>query len=90
VIFGLILALASAVATNLAFLFKQRGAVVAPPIGPLAATGPKGASAVPRLRSAVTAWPGQTSSRPGPLAWVARPATPPRYPVVNCHNRRSR
>ena len=31
-IFGLILALASAVATNLAFLFKQRGAVVAPPI----------------------------------------------------------
>jgi hypothetical protein len=32
VIFGLILALASAVATNLAFLFKQRGAVVAPPI----------------------------------------------------------
>jgi drug/metabolite transporter (DMT)-like permease len=32
VIFGLILALASAVATNLAFLFKQRGAVVAPPV----------------------------------------------------------
>jgi drug/metabolite transporter (DMT)-like permease len=32
VIFGLILALASAMATNLAFLFKQRGAVVAPPI----------------------------------------------------------
>src|SRR6185436_6444342 len=32
VIFGLILALASAVATNLGFLFKQRGAVVAPPI----------------------------------------------------------
>jgi drug/metabolite transporter (DMT)-like permease len=32
VIFGLILALASAVATNLAFLFKQRGAVLAPPI----------------------------------------------------------
>ena len=31
-IFGLILALASAVATNLAFLFKQRGAVLAPPI----------------------------------------------------------
>ncbi len=31
-IFGLILALASAVATNLAFLFKQRGAVAAPPI----------------------------------------------------------
>ena len=31
-IFGLILALASAVATNLGFLFKQRGAVVAPPI----------------------------------------------------------
>ena len=29
---GLILALASAVATNLAFLFKQRGAVLAPPI----------------------------------------------------------
>jgi drug/metabolite transporter (DMT)-like permease len=32
VLFGLILALASAVATNLAFLFKQRGAVLAPPI----------------------------------------------------------
>jgi drug/metabolite transporter (DMT)-like permease len=32
VIFGLILALASAVATNLAFLFKHRGAVLAPPI----------------------------------------------------------
>jgi drug/metabolite transporter (DMT)-like permease len=32
VIPGLILALASAVATNLAFLFKQRGAVLAPPI----------------------------------------------------------
>jgi len=32
VIFGLILALGSAVATNLAFLFKQRGAVLAPPI----------------------------------------------------------
>ena len=32
-IFGLILALASAVATNLAFLFKHRGAVLAPPIG---------------------------------------------------------
>jgi drug/metabolite transporter (DMT)-like permease len=32
VIFGLVLALASAVATNLAFLFKQRGAVLAPPI----------------------------------------------------------
>jgi hypothetical protein len=32
VIFGLTLALASAVATNLAFLFKQRGAVLAPPI----------------------------------------------------------
>jgi len=32
VILGLILALASAVATNLAFLFKQRGAVLAPPI----------------------------------------------------------
>ncbi len=31
-ILGLGLALASAVATNLAFLFKQRGAVVAPPI----------------------------------------------------------
>ena len=31
-ILGLILALASAVATNLAFLFKQRGAVLAPPI----------------------------------------------------------
>ena len=31
-ILGLLLALASAVATNLAFLFKQRGAVVAPPI----------------------------------------------------------
>ena len=31
-ILGLILALASAVATSLAFLFKQRGAVVAPPI----------------------------------------------------------
>ena len=31
-IFGLLLALASAVATNLAFLFKQRGAVLAPPI----------------------------------------------------------
>ncbi len=31
-IFGLILALASAVATNLAFLFKHRGAVLAPPI----------------------------------------------------------
>ncbi len=31
-IFGLILALASAVATNLAFLFKHRGAVAAPPI----------------------------------------------------------
>ena len=31
-IFALILALASAVATNLAFLFKQRGAVAAPPI----------------------------------------------------------
>jgi hypothetical protein len=33
VILGLILALASAVATNLAFLFKHRGAVLAPPIG---------------------------------------------------------
>jgi drug/metabolite transporter (DMT)-like permease len=32
VIFGLILALASAVATNVAFLFKHRGAVLAPPI----------------------------------------------------------
>jgi drug/metabolite transporter (DMT)-like permease len=32
VIFGLILALSSAVATNLAFLFKHRGAVLAPPI----------------------------------------------------------
>jgi hypothetical protein len=32
VILGLVLALASAVATNLAFLFKHRGAVVAPPI----------------------------------------------------------
>jgi drug/metabolite transporter (DMT)-like permease len=32
VTFGLILALASAAATNLAFLFKQRGAVLAPPI----------------------------------------------------------
>jgi drug/metabolite transporter (DMT)-like permease len=32
VIFGLILAVASAVGTNLAFLFKQRGAVLAPPI----------------------------------------------------------
>jgi drug/metabolite transporter (DMT)-like permease len=32
VIFGLTLALASAVATNIAFLFKQRGAVLAPPI----------------------------------------------------------
>jgi drug/metabolite transporter (DMT)-like permease len=32
VILGLALALASAAATNLAFLFKQRGAVVAPPI----------------------------------------------------------
>jgi drug/metabolite transporter (DMT)-like permease len=32
VILGLILALASALATNLAFLFKQRGAVLAPPI----------------------------------------------------------
>jgi hypothetical protein len=32
VIFGLILAVASALATNLAFLFKQRGAVVAPPV----------------------------------------------------------
>jgi drug/metabolite transporter (DMT)-like permease len=32
VILGLILALASAVATNLAFLFKHRGAVLAPPI----------------------------------------------------------
>ena len=31
-ILGLILALASAVATNLACLFKQRGAVLAPPI----------------------------------------------------------
>ena len=31
-IFGLALALASAVATNLAFLFKHRGAVLAPPI----------------------------------------------------------
>jgi drug/metabolite transporter (DMT)-like permease len=31
-ILGLILALASAAATNLAFLFKQRGAVLAPPI----------------------------------------------------------
>ncbi|MBA3263569.1 MAG: hypothetical protein H0T69_14080 [Thermoleophilaceae bacterium] len=31
-IFGLILAFASAAATNLAFLFKQRGAVLAPPI----------------------------------------------------------
>ncbi len=30
--FGLLLALASAAATNLAFLFKQRGAVLAPPI----------------------------------------------------------
>jgi drug/metabolite transporter (DMT)-like permease len=33
VILGLILALASAVATSLAFLFKHRGAVLAPPIG---------------------------------------------------------
>jgi drug/metabolite transporter (DMT)-like permease len=32
VILGLIIALASAVATNLAFLFKHRGAVLAPPI----------------------------------------------------------
>jgi hypothetical protein len=32
VILGLILALASALATNLAFLFKHRGAVLAPPI----------------------------------------------------------
>jgi drug/metabolite transporter (DMT)-like permease len=32
VVFGLALALASAVATNLAFLFKHRGAVLAPPI----------------------------------------------------------
>jgi drug/metabolite transporter (DMT)-like permease len=32
VIFGLTLAFASAAATNLAFLFKQRGAVLAPPI----------------------------------------------------------
>jgi drug/metabolite transporter (DMT)-like permease len=32
VILGLLLALASALATNLAFLFKHRGAVVAPPI----------------------------------------------------------
>jgi drug/metabolite transporter (DMT)-like permease len=32
VIIGLILAFASAAATNLAFLFKQRGAVLAPPI----------------------------------------------------------
>jgi drug/metabolite transporter (DMT)-like permease len=32
VLLGLILALASAVATNLAFLFKHRGAVLAPPI----------------------------------------------------------
>jgi drug/metabolite transporter (DMT)-like permease len=32
VIIGLILALASALATNLAFLFKHRGAVLAPPI----------------------------------------------------------
>lgn len=31
-IFGLILAVAAAVATNLAFLFKHRGAVLAPPI----------------------------------------------------------
>ena len=31
-ILGLILAIASAVATNLAFLFKHRGAVLAPPI----------------------------------------------------------
>lgn len=31
VILGLILAVASAVATNLAFLFKHRGAVLAPP-----------------------------------------------------------
>jgi len=32
VIFGLILAVTSALATNLAFLFKQRGAVLAPPV----------------------------------------------------------
>jgi drug/metabolite transporter (DMT)-like permease len=32
VILGLILALASALATNLAFLFKHRGAVLAPPV----------------------------------------------------------
>jgi hypothetical protein len=32
VILGLILALASALATNLAFLFKHRGAALAPPI----------------------------------------------------------
>jgi drug/metabolite transporter (DMT)-like permease len=32
VIFGVILAVASALGTNLAYLFKQRGAVVAPPI----------------------------------------------------------
>jgi DNA-binding CsgD family transcriptional regulator len=32
VILGLLLALASALATNLAFLFKHRGAVLAPPI----------------------------------------------------------
>ena len=31
-ILGLLLALASALATNLAFLFKHRGAVLAPPI----------------------------------------------------------
>ena len=33
-ILGLLLALASALATNVAFLFKHRGAVVAPPIRP--------------------------------------------------------
>jgi hypothetical protein len=31
-ILGLLLALASAVATNVAFLLKYRGAVIAPPI----------------------------------------------------------
>jgi hypothetical protein len=32
VLFGLSLAVASALATNAAFLFKQRGAVAAPPV----------------------------------------------------------
>jgi hypothetical protein len=52
---GLALALASAVGTNIAFLFKQRGAVVAPPV---------------RLRHPLSSAAGLFSSRAFTLGWV--------------------